>query len=176
MIQIDTTDGLYLTLKRIGVDEDKLDDEYIKYATMGVSNAKELNKCLQSILGLDYIGEIDENTFEEVVDYYTDLKLSKPPHKNKVIAMFKEYQVAPSDKLKQDIIHSQLKEVLLIACAYKLRHTDLILGDLVQVCNLGLLTAVDKFDVNMKTPFEVNLNYWILDAIDKEFTLRRKDG
>lgn len=177
MIQIDKTDYLYKTLQKLGVDEQVIEKQYIELAESGVSSNKDFNNNLQSRLGMDYLGEFDENSFEGILDYYNDLRKSKVPAKNKVVGLLKQYKQNPSEKLRADIINSQLKEVLLIACAYKLRHEDIDLSDLVQVCNMGLMTAVEKFDINSKLSFEIYLNYWILDAINKEYTLgEQKNG
>lgn len=177
MIQIDKTDYLYKTLQKLGVDEQDIEKQYIQFAESGVSTVSDFNNNLQSGLGMDYLGEFDENCLEDVLDYYNDLRKSKMPSKNRVVSLLKEYKQNPSEKLRTDIINSQLKEVLLIACAYKLRHEDIDLNDLVQVCNIGLMTAVEKFDVNSKLSFEIYLNYWILNAINKEYTLgEQKNG
>ena len=176
MIQIDNKDFLYKTLQKLGVDEDCIDSEYLTFASNGISNAKDFNNDLQAKLGLDYLGDFDDNCFEEVVDYYKDLKSNKSPAKSKTLGLLKEYKQNPSESLRADIINSQLKEVLLIACAYKLRHDDINLSDLVQICNMGLMTAVDKFDVDSKLAFDTYLSYWILDAIKKEFTQGEKNG
>lgn len=176
MIQVDKTDFLYKTLLKLGVQDQDMEDRYLSFAGAGVSNIHEFNNTLQSRLGLDYLGEFDENEFDEILDYYADLKLSKVPAKSKVVAMFKQYKLHPDKKLRQDIISSQLKDVLLIACAYKLRHSDINLGDLVQICNMGLMIAVDKFDVNARIQFETYLDYWILETINNEFTQGEKNG
>ena len=176
MIQIDKTDFLYKTLQKLGVEDAYIDEKYLAFASIGISNAKDFNNHLQASLGLDYLGEFDENWFDDVADYYKDLKSNKMPPKNKVIQLLKEYKQSPNEKLRIDIINSQLKEVLLIACAYKISHTDINLSDLVQICNLGLMTAVEKFDVTAKLSFDIYLNYWILEAINKEFTQGEKNG
>jgi len=176
MIQIDKTDFLYKTLQNLGVEDKNLEDEYISFAQSGITNAKDFNNNLQAMLGMDYLGEIDENCLEEVLDYYKDLKTSKCPPQSKLLALLKEYKKTPQESLRQDIINSQLKEVLLIACVYKMRNIEVNLSDLVQVCNMGLITAVDKFKPDSKIKFETYLNYWILQAI-KEFTLgEQKNG
>ncbi len=173
MIQIDTSDILYKTLQKLG--EEDVDNKYLYFAGEGIATLKDFNNYLQSQLGMDYVGEFDENCFEEVVDYYTDLKLHKAPPKSQLNKLLKKYKENPNAELKADIINSQLKEVLLIACAYKLCHTEINLGDLVQICNLGLINAVDKYNINSKLAFETYLNYWILDAINKEFTQGEKN-
>ena len=176
MIQIDKTDFLYKTLQKLGIDNLNLDEKYLEFAGAGVSSVKELNNTIQANLGLDYLGEFDESWFEEVADYYQDLKSNKVPAKSKVAELLKNYKQNPTDKIKTDIINSQLNEVLLIACAYKISHPEVNLSDLVQICNLGLLTAVDKFDADARITFDLYLNYWIMDTIQKEFTKGEKNG
>ena len=176
MIQVDKTDFLYKTLLKLGVNQDDMEDKYLSFAGEGVSNLKEFNNILQARLGLDYLGEFDEYDFEEVIDYYADLKLNKAPAKSKVLNMLKQYKLSLDENLRNDIVASQLKDVLLIACAYKLRHGNINLGDLVQTCNMGIMIAVDKFDVNARMQFETYLNYWILETINNEFTQGEKNG
>ena len=176
MIQIDKTDFLYKTLQKVGVDEADLDKEYLEFASRGVSNVKDINNVIQANLGLDYLGEFDESWFEEVADYYKDLRSYKVPAKSKVLELLKNYKQTQQDSIKKDIINSQLNEVLLIACAYKISHPNINLSDLVQTCNLGLIKAVDKFDLEAKLSFELYLNYWIMEAIQKEFTQGEKNG
>lgn len=175
MIQIDTSDFLYKTLQKLGV-EDEIENQYLTFAKEGISNIKDFNNYLQASLGLDYVGDFDENIFEQVVDYYQDLKTSKIPNKSKTTTLLKQYKEQPSEELRNNIINSQLKEVLFIACTYKLSHIDYDLSDLVQVANLGLIKAIDKYDVNSKLTFETYLNYWVWDSIKKEFTQGEKNG
>lgn len=176
MIQIDKTDFLYKTLQKLGVPQQDMEGKYLMFANEGVSNMREFNNVLQANLGLDYLGEFDENNFEEVVDYYSDIKINKMPAKNKVLSMLKEYKLTSNQDLRQDIIASQLKDVLLTACAYKLRHPEINLGDLVQTCNMGIMIAVDKFDINARIKFETYLNYWVLETINNEFTKGENNG
>ena len=176
MIQVDKTDFLYKTLLKLGVKQQDMEDRYLSFANEGVSNMREFNNALQSRLGLDYLGEFDEQDFEEVVDYYADLKLNKVPAKSKVLNMLRQYKLSKDERLRQDIINSQLKDVLLTACAYKLRHADINLGDLVQTCNMGLMIAVGNFDVDARIQFETYLNYWILETINNEFTKGEING
>ena len=176
MIQVDKTDFLYKTLTKLGVHIDDMEDQYLSFANDGVTNMREFNNALQSRLALDYLGEFAENDFEEVVDSYADIKLNKAPAKSKLLSMIKQYKAEPNTDLRQSIISAYLKDVLLIACAYKLRHADINLGDLVQTCNMGLMVALDKFNVCARIQFDTYLNYWILITINNEFTKGEKNG
>lgn len=171
MIQVDKSDFLYKALQNLGVDEHNIEQQYLSFAGSGISNIKDFNNNLQSKLGMDFVGDIDESQLEEVVDYYIDLKHSKCPCKSKVTGLLKQYKSEPNETLRTEIINSQLKEVLLIACAYKLRREDISLNDLVQTCNIGLINAVEKYKADSKLPFEIYLNYWILDEINKEYNI-----
>ena len=175
MIQIDKTDFLYKTLQKLGVEDNEIDDKYTEYAGAGIATLNDFNNYLQASLGLDYVGEFDEQVLEEVVDYYSDLKAIKSSKKN-ISSLLKQYKQTNDDGIKLDIINSQLKDVLFIACTYKLRYADINLSDLVQVCNMGLIIAIDKFDVNARLAFNTYLNYWIMDVINKEFTKGEKNG
>lgn len=174
MIEIDKSDLLYKTLQKLGVDDSEIDNKYLNFASLGITNAKELNNYVQASLGLDYLGEFEDEWFDDVADYYADLKANKKLSKGGLMELLKEYKSNPNQTVRAEIINSQLKEVLLIACAYKICHTDINLSDLVQICNLGLMTAIDKFDVQSKLGFDIYLNYWILDAINNEFTKGEK--
>ena len=176
MIEIDKKDLLYKTLHNLGVDEQEIDNQYMIFASEGIITTKDFNNHLQARLGMDYVGEFDESQLEEVVDYYKDLKINVHTPKSKVLALLKQYKQSGDESLRTDIINSQLKEVLLIACGYKVSHNDISLSDLVQVCNLGLMTAVEKFNADTKLTFETYLNYWILDAINKEFTIGEQNN
>lgn len=172
MIQIDKTDYLYKTLKHLGVDEQEIDNKYTTFASQGIITSKDFNNHLQAMLGMEYIGEIDENQFEEIIDYYCDIKKNKSPAKSKTNQLLKQYKQAPTEELRMDIINSQLKDVLLMACAYHLTKPDLNLSDLVQTCNIGLMDAIEKYNINSRISFEIYLNYWVLEAINNEFNKR----
>ncbi|MBQ3502948.1 MAG: hypothetical protein IJA72_04745 [Clostridia bacterium] len=176
MIQIDKTDYLYKTLQNLGLEEQEVEDKYTTFAKEGIITAKDFNNYLQAKLGMEYMGDIDENQFSEIIDYYCDIKKNKSPSKSKVTQLLKEYKQNPTEQLKLDIINSQLKDVLLIACAYKLVNNDVNLSDLVQICNIGLMNAVNKYNPESKIAFETYLNYWVLDAIKNEFTQGEKNG
>lgn len=168
MIQIDRNDCLYKVLTKLKADN--IDDCYVKFANEGLSSVKDFNNYLQARLGLDYLGDMDESVFEEVLPYYRDLKKSRGSA-NGGLKLLKQYKQTLDKQTREQFVNGKLKDVLLIACAYKLRHKDINLSDLVQVCNIGLLNAIDKYEEQAKLNFDVYLHFWILNEIEKEFTI-----
>ena len=176
MIQIDKTDFLYKTLNKLGVQTEDIDDEYLRFANEGVATINDFNNYLLSQIELVGNEELSDDWLEGVADYYYDIKAIKKIPKSKFLSALKEYKQTKDVKLRDSIINSQLKEALLIACAYKYRHNELILDDLVQISNMGLINAVEKYQVDSRIAFDTYLHYWILDAINKEFTQGEKNG
>lgn len=169
MINIDKTDFVYKSLQSLGVEN--IDDQYMKLINNGVSDSKSLENYLLSELGLDFLGDIDESALEDVLPYFSDLKQLKKVPQSKINQMLKEYIKTNDAQIKEDIINAKLNDVLLLACAYKMRHLDINLNDLVQTCNIGVITALAKYNQTSKIKFDTYINYWILDAINKEFTI-----
>lgn len=168
MLEIDKNDYLYKVLTKLKVEN--VEEYYTKFAGCGLSCAKDFYNYLQDGLGLNYLGEIDENVFEEVLPYYRDLKKAKCSSRGST-KLLKDYKQTSSKEAKEKFVHSKLKDVLLIACTYKLRHPEININDLVQICNIGLLEATEKYEINSKIPFDVYLHFWILEEINKEFTI-----
>lgn len=76
---------------------------------------------------------------------------------------------------KQDIIKANLR--LVISIARKYQHRGLLLSDLVQEGNLGLMRAVETFDYRLGNKFSTYATWWIRQAItrgiaDKGRTIR----
>lgn len=72
------------------------------------------------------------------------------------------------ESARQRLINSNLRLVVNIAKHYKNQH--LSLADLVSEGNLGLITAVDKFDPDLGYRFSTCATPWIKQAISKAIT------
>lgn len=66
--------------------------------------------------------------------------------------------------IRKIIIEGNMKLVILIASMYKT--SDLIsFEDIIQYGNMGLMRAVDKFDITLQTSFSKYAGYWIFQSI-----------
>lgn len=75
-------------------------------------------------------------------------------------------RIAQGDSYAREIfIESNLKLVVSIAKRYVGRGLPFL--DLIQEGNLGLITAVDKYDINKETRFSTYANHWIKHSINR---------
>ena len=84
----------------------------------------------------------------------------------KKISMYVKYMIA-----KNTMINCNLRLVVSFAkvCYYKLRPTSLEFLDLISEGNKGLITAVDRFDVDKDNKFSTYAFWWIRQAINRGF-------
>ena len=70
--------------------------------------------------------------------------------------------------IKDEILNSQLKDVLYLCLNYSTLHKNIDIQDLVQVANLGLMEAIEKYDENARIEFKDYLIYYVRENI-KDF-------
>lgn len=75
-------------------------------------------------------------------------------------------------KIKDDIINSTLRLVVTFAKPY--RSKGIHLADLIQQGNLGLLQAIDKFDINSGTRFSTYARWWVRQACIKQIKAQNR--
>ena len=103
----------------------------------------------------------------EINDIQTYLKqigqyeLLTPEEEKNLFTELKNGNVAA----KEEIIQKNLKLVVAIAKKYKGIHLSFM--DLVQEGTFGLITAVDKFNIDLGFKFSTYATYWIKQAISK---------
>lgn len=68
---------------------------------------------------------------------------------------------------REELIKSNLRLVVFIAKKYYSQNASLSFLDLVQEGNIGLMTAVDKYDLNSGHRFSTYAYYWIKSAISR---------
>ena len=167
MITIDKSDGLYKYLTALKVPN--IDEEYMTLAKNGRYSRADVRKFWQAGFQPSVTEELDEQELEKVLDYYSDLRKTKPANKTELKALLKEYCKNKEKAVKDKIIVSKLKDLLILAINYRSLHKDVDLADLVQTASMGLMTALDKYDETTKIPFDDYMLFWIRDKITKEF-------
>lgn len=88
------------------------------------------------------------------------------------IYLARKYRNEGDMEARETLINSNLRLVVYIAKSYKSNHFTL--EDLVMEGNLGLITAVEKFDPEMGNRFSTCATPWIKQAIMKAITEKSK--
>lgn len=168
-INIDKTDQLYKYLQNLGVTEDKIELEYQTFAKSGLATSKDIKQALADEVYGNLNEEIDEQILEEILPYYLDIKNCDKFKPNEIKNMLQQYFETKDDKISKEIITSQLKKIIAIAYHFKIKNNDLNLKDLIQVGNVGLITALNKYNPKTKLNFDDYIAYWVRDEIINEF-------
>lgn len=108
------------------------------------------------------------NTFRQTIKKYPTLSTIEE------INLFKKYQQG-SQKARDILIYSHMKLVIKIAFSY--RHYKLTIEDLIEEGMLGLMRAIEKFDISKGYRLSTYANLWIrsflYDYIYKNVSLVR---
>lgn len=167
MVQIDKTDSLYKYLSNLGVED--VENSYIELAKNGRYKLSDVKQYFREIFTPSQTQDIDESELEKLLDYYIDLKKVKTLNSTELKACLAKYKETNDIKIRELIINSQLKDILYLCINYKTLHTDVDVQDLVQVANIGLITAIEKYNPNAKIDFKDYVTYWVRVIILNEF-------
>lgn len=173
MVQIDKTDILYKYLQGLGVDD--IDNQYIELAQNGRYKIKDVKQYYNEIFSPSQTKDIEDEELEKIVDYYIDLKKVKLLNKTQLKQCLENYKQTKSQQIRELIINSQLKNVLHMCVNYKTLHEEVDIQDLIQVANIGLISAIEKYSVNAKIDFYDYVIYWVRNSILNEFKGERND-
>ena len=166
MIKIDKTDALYKYLTALKVE--KIDELYLELANNGRFKLDDVRAYFRETFRPSQTEDVSESELEKVLDYYVDIKTIKHLNSKALKDKLKEYKQSKDEKLKVQIINSQLKDILYLCLNYSTLHKDIDIQDLVQVANLGLIEAIEKYDENARIEFKDYLVYYIRENI-KDF-------
>ena len=83
--------------------------------------------------------------------------------------LLEEYKKTGDAKIREWIINSQLKDILYLCLNYSTLHKQVDIQDLVQTANIGLLTAIEKYNPTAKVEFKDYMVYYIREAIKENY-------
>lgn len=175
MIEIDRKDALYKYLTNLGVHD--VDSLYKELAENGRYKREDVQLYFRSKLRPSATNDIDESELERIIDYYADIKKSKPKRisKKELDSLLKTYKETLDKQIKDRILTSKLMDLMLMCVNYHTFHKDVDIQDLIQVANLGLLEALENYKVDAKIDFNDYIVYWVREKIIQEFE-EKKNG
>ena len=167
MINVDKTDDLYKYLTALGVEN--IDEVYKELASNGRYKRDDVRQYFREMFNPSNTQDLDEKELEKVLDYYVDLKQIKHVNTKQLKEMLTTYKNTKDLKVKELIINSQLKDILYLCLNYSTMHKDIDIQDLVQVANIGLIEAIEKYNPDAKIDFKDYLVYYTREKILNEF-------
>ena len=167
MIKIDKTDALYKYLQNLQVDN--IDQVYLELAENGRYKIDDVRQYFREMFEPSKTEELDEKRLEEVLDYYIDIKQAPKIKTQELRKTFKEYKETKNKQIREHIINAQLKDILYLCINYSTRHKDIDLQDLIQIANIGLIEAVERFNPEVKVEFKDFVVYNVGQAIRDNF-------
>lgn len=173
MIKIDKTDFLYKHLTGLGVEN--IEKEYMRFAKNGISTRQDFKKYIFSLYG-DNNDEINEAELDKIVDFYTDIKKSKKVGKAELVKLLKAYKQDKDREKLNIIINSKLNDIIFVACMYSQKFKGVLLEDIVQTCNIGLMRAIEKYDEKTKISFDDYVEFWISEEIKENYSKEEENG
>ena len=167
MITIDKNDGLYKYLTALKVEN--IDEVYLELAQNGRFKLDDVRSYLRETFRPSQTEDVSEEELEKVLDYYIDIKRVKHLNSQQLKKLLEEYKNTGDLKVKELIINSQLKDILYLCLNYSTLHKDADIQDLVQIANIGLLEAIEKYDPNARVEFKDYMVYYIRKNVKNEF-------
>ncbi len=159
MIKIDKTDALYKYLTALKVDD--IDEVYLELAENGRFKLDDVRTYFRETFRPSQTEDISENELEKVLDYYVDIKKVKHLNSKTLKEKLVEYKQTNDKNIKEMIINSQLKDILYLCLNYLTLHKDIDIQDIVQIANIGLIEAIEKYDEKAKIEFKDYMVYYI---------------
>lgn len=101
----------------------------------------------------------DNSSLDIYLDSIKDFKILS---REEEIDLFKKYKHG-SIQSREDLVNHNLKLVVSIAKQYHTTNLDIM--DLIQAGNIGLITAIEKFDYNLGNKLSTYATWWIKQAI-----------
>lgn len=137
--------------------EDSIIDITIDSADESTDNLKKYSITSEELLESYFVNEDPLKTYLREINKIPLLT------KEEEIELFTEYSRNPSIEIRDKIFEANLRLVVSIAKRYFGRGLEPL--DVIQEGNIGLSTAIDKFDVTKGYKFSTYATHWIRQAI-----------
>ena len=167
MISIDKTDALYKYLTALGMEN--VDEVYLELAKNGRFKLDDVRQYFRASFAPSQTEDISELELEKILDYYTDIKNVKHINTQQQKKLLEEYKKSGDEKIKELIINSHLKDILYLCLNYSTLHKDVDIQDLVQVANIGLLKALEKYNPQAKIDFKDYVVFYVREIIKTNY-------
>lgn len=119
---------------------------------------------------------INYTSRDPLKSYLDELTNQSPLKHEDFISLFSNMKESKNEKerlkIRNNLLQSNLRLVVSIAKKYK--KSSLPLLELIQEGNLGLITALDKFDISKNCTFSTYATWWIKQSIG-QFVQKRKN-
>ena len=165
MISIDKTDALYKYLTALKIEN--VDEVYVELAKNGRFKLDDVRAYFRETFRPSQTEDVLESELEKVLDYYVDIKKIKNLNSKALKEKLAEYKQTNNEKIKNEIINSQLKDILYLCLNYSTLHKDVDIQDLVQIANLGLIESIEKYDEKAKLDFKDYMVYYVRENINE---------
>lgn len=167
MIKIDKTDALYKYLTALGIENK--DEVYLQLANNGRFKLDDVRGYFREYFRPSQTEDVSEAELEKVLDYYVDIKKVKHLNSKSLKEKLAEYKQTKDENLKVQIINSQLKDILYLCLNYSTLHKNVDIQDLVQIANIGLLKAIEKYEPKARLEFKDYIVYYVRENIKNSF-------
>lgn len=167
MITIDKNDELYRYLT--GLKVENIDETYMELAQNGRFKLHDVRIYFGSMFEPSKTEDVEEKELEKVLDYYVDLKKVKHLNSKALKEKLEAYKNTNDENIREQIINSQLKDILYLCLNYSTLHKNHDIQDLVQVANMGLIEAIEQYDPKARIEFKDYLIYYVRKSILNEF-------
>jgi len=97
--------------------------------------------------------------------YLNDIKPFKQLPRAEEIELIKQYQATKDNKILHQICHANLRFVVSVAAEFRNERMGIDIKDLINDGNLGLIKAVERFNIKKNVKFLSYAVWWIRQAI-----------
>lgn len=163
---------IYLDYRFLNIDYDEFLEiirrELSTYIPTNIDNkdkyVRNIDRRIRNVIEIKYLNQriesMEDNQLDTFKLYLSEVSKSKILTKEEEIELFKKVKLG-DEQAKSKIFNSNLRLVIAIAKRYYHPNGHLSYVDLIQEGNLGLLRAIEGFNLDKGYKFSTYATYWI---------------